>query len=98
MISTVGLSKAAVLAALFNASKQQGLGVLDPSGARSMSEDDAGNVLGEYGPHLCFDYIRGRVMKVDLSEDQFDPRSYNRDNGDGAANRAIAQLRRKVGM
>jgi hypothetical protein len=38
-------------------------------------------------------YLKGRVMKVDLSGDSFGPWLYDRDNGDGAAERVIAELR-----
>jgi hypothetical protein len=40
-----------------------------------------------------FDYLKGRVMKVNLSGDEFDPWLYDRDNGQGAAERAIASIR-----
>lgn len=86
-----GLSKPAVLAALFNASRQQGLGFLDRRGAEPMSEADAEIVIKEQG--LYFDYLRGRVMKVDISGDVLEPRLYDRDNGEGAAERALASLR-----
>lgn len=36
-----------------------------------------------------FDYLKGRVMKVDLCGNEFDPWLYDRDNGRGAAARAI---------
>lgn len=38
---------------------------------------------------IYFDYLQGRVMKVDLAGDELDPRLYDRDNGEGAARRAI---------
>lgn len=38
---------------------------------------------------LDFDYLNGRVMKVSLSGDEFDPWGYDRDNGQGAAERAL---------
>ena len=42
-----------------------------------------------------FDYLKGRVMKVDLSSDDgFEEWLYDRDNGNGAAHRAIDELRR----
>lgn len=41
-----------------------------------------------------FDYLYGRVMKVDLSSDEsFEERLYDRDNGTGAAQRVIDRLR-----
>ena len=37
-----------------------------------------------------FDYLKGRVMKVDLSEDDgFEEWLYDRDNGEGAAQSAL---------
>ena len=90
MVDTRGLKKSAVLAALYNASKPQGLGFLhfDPV---PMTEEEAEELLrmGAY-----FDYLKGRVMKVDLSNDDcFEEWLYDRDNGNGAAQRAINQLR-----
>jgi hypothetical protein len=84
------LSKPQVLAALFNGSRQQGMGFFDTRGARSMSEEDAAKVIADQG--LYFDYLRGRVMKVGLDGDQLDPYLYDRDNGVGAAARALAPL------
>jgi hypothetical protein len=40
-----------------------------------------------------FDYLSGRVMKIDLSKDELDPSLYDRDNGDGAAAQVIETLR-----
>lgn len=97
-ISLKGLGKAAVLAALYNASKPLGLGILhfDPA---PMTVAEAQVVLNgrmEYDEHLegnqdrlYFDYLKGRVMKTDLSGDELSPWGYDRDNGEGAAQRAI---------
>lgn len=84
-----GLDKAEVLAALFNASRQQGLGFLDTRGSSGMSTEDAREILTKT---QHFDYLRGRVMKISLDEDEVQTRLYDRDNGDGAAERAIAHL------
>jgi hypothetical protein len=88
MINIAGMNKAEVLMKLFNRSKQQGLGFLDTRGAKNMSLDDAKACISET-PRLYFDYLFGRVLKVDLSKDSFDPWLYDRDNGEGAAERAI---------
>lgn len=40
-----------------------------------------------------FDYLHGRVLKVDLSGDEFDERLYDRDCGAGAAQRAVDSIR-----
>lgn len=82
-----------VLAALFNASRQQGLGFLNRSGAQPMSADEADQIIRETGNDLYFDYLRGRVMKVDLAGPSLDPYLYDRDNGAGAAARAVATVR-----
>lgn len=90
-INISGLDKAEVLAALFNASRQQGMGLLDTSGASSMTVEDARKYTsGE--DEQYYDYLRGRVMKVDLSRDELRTGLYDRDNGYGAAARALAQL------
>lgn len=36
-----------------------------------------------------FDYLKGRVMKVDLKGDDLSTSLYDRDNGEGAALRAL---------
>ncbi len=88
-IDISGLDKAVVLAALFNASQQLGMGFLDSSGAKDMTVEDARQYVSQ---QTYFDYLRGRVMKVDLSKDSFDPWGFDRDNGPGAAKRAIDSL------
>ena len=88
MISIKGINKGKVLAALYNKSKPLGLGFLsyDPA---MMSEDQANEFLKEM---TYFDYLKGRVMKVDLSKDEFNESLYDRDNGLGAAKRAIESI------
>ena len=84
--------KETVLATLYNHSKPQGLGILhfDP---KAMEDDEAKELLKRQS---YFDYLKGRVMKVDLSGDELDARLYDRDNGDGAAQRAIDRIPREV--
>lgn len=86
MINIKGLNKAKVLAALYNASKPLGLGFLQyVPGA--MSENEAAELLKKY---TYFDYLNGRIMKVDLSSnEEFDEWLYDRDNGIGAAQKAV---------
>ncbi len=95
MISLKGLDKAAVLKALYNASKPQGLGIMRFDAA-SMTVPEARSLLGgAKTPGRYFDYLKGRVMKVDLSGDELDPWLYDRDNGEGAAQRAIDGIAEK---
>ena len=85
------LDKAEVLAALFNASKQQRIKFLHKSGAFAMSVEDAREFTSNGGCQY-YGYLRGRVMKIDLSKDQLQTGLYDRDNGEGAAARALAPL------
>lgn len=87
------LNKADVLAALYNASRPLGLGFLHYT-PNDMTRDEAQYEM-RGNPSLYFDYLNGRVMKVDLSKDSFDPWLYDRDNGQGAAAKAIDALRSK---
>lgn len=91
-ISIAGLDKAAVLAALYNRSRPQGMGFLqyDPE---PMTVEGARTILNAREGSCYFDYLNGRVMKVDLSSDEFDPWGFDRDNGSGAAQEVIDTLR-----
>lgn len=90
-INIKGLDKAAVLAALYNNSRQQGMGFLHQRGAEAMSVEQAREELKRAGDRPYFDYLHGRVLKVYL-EDDLDERLYDRDNGGGAAYRALKPL------
>lgn len=99
MINIAGLDKAEVLAALYNASRPLGMGVLhfDP---KPMTKEEAQSFLDGTGKTTepsrsrepYFDYLKGRVMKVNLAGDEFEEWAYDRDNGPGAAARALAPL------
>ena len=90
MISLTDKDKAEVLAALYNASQPLGLGFLQFK-PEPMTKAEAEEILKENKTGY-FDYLKGRVMKIDLSGDQLDPRLYDRDNGDGAAFEALKHL------
>lgn len=99
MIDIKGLDKAELLAALHQRSKAQGMGLLHDTGpltvaeARTQIENHLKNINDWEPSRLYFDYVRGRVMKVDLSGDELDPRLYNRDVGEQAAEEVVARLR-----
>ena len=90
-ISLKGLDKAEVLAVIYNASKPQGMGFLHYN-PEPMTRDEARRLL-EVGSQTYFDYLNGRVMKIDISGEELSVWRYDRDNGQGAAERAIASLR-----
>ena len=91
MFQTIDISKASkakILAALYNASQSLGMGFPHYK-PEKMSKEEAEELLKE---QTYFDYLNGRVMKVDLSTNEFNPGLYDRDNGQGAALRAISHL------
>lgn len=89
MINIKGKDKAKVLKALYDNSCVQGLGFL--KAVDTFTEDNARELLKT---QKYFDYLHGRVMKVDLSSDEeFEERLYDRDNGMGAAQRAIDSIK-----
>ncbi len=79
--------KPAALAALYNASRVQGMALFFAK-SDNMSAEDAG-ILLEDGKDRYFDYLQGRVMKMDFGGDDLDFRLYDRDNGQGAGDRAV---------
>ena len=81
-----GLSKAKVLAALFNSAKPLGLGFIHYKRDHVMDEKEAAELLEE---QTYFDYHEGRLMKVNLDTDELYTRGYNMDNGENAAENAI---------
>lgn len=89
-ISTARLDKAEVLAALYNASRVQGMGVLQAKNGL-MTTDEARELLKT---QTYFDYLHGRVMKVRIEGDELNPRLYDRDLGSGAAAAVIDALRK----
>jgi len=88
MINIKGLDKGAVLAALYNHSRVQGMGIFQAKPGQMTAEQ--GNELLKHDTY--FDYLHGKIMKVDLSDDELDPYLYDRDNGNGAALRAIETI------
>ena len=91
-IDITGLDKADVLAALHNRARVQGVGVIHAT-PEDMTREVALAILDKRDGNLYFDYLKGRVMKVDISRDSFNPGLYDRDNGPGAASAVIEKLR-----
>lgn len=92
LVDIKGLDRADVLAALYNASKPMGRGLLhfDP---KPMLREEAAMLLQGAGSNPSFDYVKGRVLKITFSSGRWlDARLYDRDNGPGAATRAIEDL------
>lgn len=81
--------KAEVLAALYNNSHPHGMGFLQYN-PEPMTIEQARELLKKT---TYFDYLAGRVMKISLEGNTVHTWGYNRDNGKGAAERAISQCR-----
>lgn len=80
--------KAEVLAALYNGSRAQGMGFLSAKNEQ-ITKDEAAEILKT---QTDFDYLYGRVMKIDLSGDELMTHLYNRYNGGNAAETIIGRL------
>lgn len=86
-----GLNKAEVLQVLYNnASRAIGFG--NSAGELRMSQIDAQQEF-QARPSGYFDYVRGRVLKINLSKETVDTFFYNSMNGLGKAERVIVDLR-----
>jgi len=82
-------NKAEILAALYNQAQPQGMGFMHHT-PTDMTTEEAQEILDT--GQTYFDYVQGRVMKVDLGKDILWTGLYDRDNGHGAAYRAIQHL------
>lgn len=87
-----GLTREQVLCALYNFSHPQGMGFLhfDP---KPLTIPEAKTVLAKTD---YVDYLKGRVIKVNLPENakEFDAHLYDRDCGTGAARAAIERYKK----
>lgn len=104
-MNVAGLDKARILMALWNRAYAPGLGamisavqkpmtiekaqeILKPFNASEFHVDDTFSNSPQQEP-IYFDYLMGRVMKINIAPDWLDTRLYNRDNGHEAAELAI---------
>lgn len=95
MVNIKDLDKAEVLLALWKGSHTQGMSFLGMMNGGLTLEKAKGMVdeLKEHNHPLYFDYVMGHVIKCDLTDDEFDPRLYDRDCGEGRAAEVIEALR-----
>jgi len=92
MINIKGLNKIEILMVLYNASMPMGMGWMNHE-MKDMTYDEANEILDK-SESKYFDYLKGRVMKINLSKDEFNEVLYDRDNGPGMAARQIDRLRK----
>lgn len=88
MVNIKGINKAELLAALYNNSKPQGMGILQYEKA-DMTKLEAEELLNET---MSFDYLKGRVMKIDLNGNEMREFGYDRDIGGGSVQRIVNSL------
>ncbi len=91
-IDITGIPKHTVLKALYDNSRPLGMGFIQEAQG-VLDEDGIKRWVDAAGPGLRFDYVQGRVVKVCLAENSFGPSGYDRDNGEGAAARAVDSIR-----
>lgn len=112
-VNIQGVDKAELLAALRNHSRPAGMGFLQDTGrsmtvdeARALiaraqgglGSDDSGRMFGlKSDGKLDFDYLHGRPLKVDITEDEVDAWGYDRDNGGPGTLAAIVDKLRANG-
>jgi hypothetical protein len=90
-IDVSDISPAELLAGLYNNARAQGMGFLQYK-PEPMNAIEAAKLIGDKG-RAYFDYVQGRVMKVEINGKTLAPRLYDRDNGHGAALRAVNEIR-----
>lgn len=104
LIDISGLPKHKVLRALITAARNpdMGGGVLFFEAPPAISDAHAEQLVDEnddpHGRPLFFDYAAGKSLKVSLDGDGLDPVAYDRDNGELAAEMAVAFLRAELGL
>lgn len=92
MVYSKGIDKAELLIGLYDNSHQQGFGMFQPE--KQLTIQEAKEVLKQT---TSFDYLFGKVMKVDLGNDEsFEERLYDRDNGKGRAQRVVNNIRAQM--
>jgi hypothetical protein len=88
MLNIKNISKADILATLYNATTQ-GVGKFK-STAHHMTVAAAQKLLDR--GNTCFDHIQGKTVKIRLIGDTLSTVLYDRENGQGAAAFALADL------
>lgn len=104
-VNIAGLDKAELLAAFYNGARvlpgmgrfQARAGVMTREAALqviSQGDDSARMFPGTRDKsRLYFDYVFGKGLKVDLTDNEMDPWGYDRDYGQGAAEAVVNRLR-----
>ena len=89
-IDVTDVAPGVLLQVLYMNARVQGLGFLhSTSGPLTVEEiEDYLKDMPQY-----FDYLKGRVMKVEIDGKTLSPNLYDRDNGPGAAERCVLEAK-----
>lgn len=89
-IDVSDIAPGVLLQTLYMGARVQGLGVLHSTSGPLETEE-----IEEYLKDMpqYFDYLKGRVMKVEINGKTLRPRLYDRDNGVGAAQASVDEAR-----
>ncbi|KKN19283.1 hypothetical protein LCGC14_0947120 [marine sediment metagenome] len=107
-INVSDINPAELLAGLYNASSVQGMGILQAQEGKMTKEEAEDLLVGkkietdyegytfgkrEEGEPAYFDYLHGKVMKVEINGQSLRTALYDRDNGTGAAQLVVDNIR-----
>ena len=90
-IDVSDISPGVLLQCLYCRARVQGLGILH-STSGPLTADEIEEYLADMPQY--FDYLKGRVMKVEINGKELSPMLYDRDNGPGEAARAVEDARK----
>lgn len=91
-IDITGIDKAELLVGLYHGTHPVGMGFASNNPSFGVEDAEAA-IKGE--PSGRLDYVSGRPIKVNITGDSFDPWLYDRDAGEGAAQRVVDGLKPK---
>jgi hypothetical protein len=100
-MNIIGIPKPELLSALHHRARRTFL-FLQPFGfltsrKEPLTIEEAKQIIERrkaHGASLQFDTLNGRSLQIDITQDDFNPDAYDRENGRGAAREVVIELRR----
>ena len=92
-VDITGIDKPELLVALYHGTHPVGMGFIHNNPEFGLDDAEAA-ITAESSGRL--DYVSGRPIKANISGDSFDPSLYDREAGEGAAQRVVDSLRKKT--
>ena len=97
MLDIKGIEKSILLHQLWRFSQAQGMSFLNIP-KEPVNKETFEKTIKEReskGENLYFDYLMGKVIKCDITGDEFSPYLYDRDNGKGKADLVVKFIRQE---